>query len=256
VIVALPPPPEQRSIAAVMSAVDTHIASLGSEKAALEVMYANGLVLLWRDDSGDEPGPRRLGDLMALDIQSVKVDPESTYRIAGVLNAGKGLIAREVILGSDTGYASLNELGAGQVVMRKLTAWEGPISIVPDEFDGFFASGEFPTFSPSQELAGNYFKHVCRSQRLRDEMRNRVTGSVQRRKRLYPAQLLDVALPIPPRTRQERVAEALDAMDEQVAGLEVELAALRRVRSDLLTALLSQEISVDAAVDQFVDGAA
>jgi restriction endonuclease S subunit len=255
VIIALPTLPEQRRIVGVMSSVDAQIAALEAETEALEMAYTNGLTLLWHDGSGDEPAQQRLGDLMTLDVQSVRVAPEASYRIAGVLNAGKGLIARDVIRGDQTDYSNLNKLRAGQVVMRKLTAWEGPISVVPDEFDGFFASGEFPTFSLSQELAGNYFNHVCRSQRLRDEMRNRVTGSVQRRKRLNPTQLLDVALPIPARLRQETVAGALDAVEATVKSLAAELIALQRVRSDLLTALMSQEIAVDKAVDQFMEGA-
>ena len=43
----------------------------------------------------------------------------------------------------------------------------------------------------------DYFRHVCRTPRLREAMRQRVTGSVQRRKRLKPEQLLAVELPIP-----------------------------------------------------------
>jgi type I restriction enzyme S subunit len=193
---------------------------------------------------------------MALEVDRVKVDASSKYPIAGVLNAGKGLISRGVMIGSDTDYSTLNKMRAGQVVMRKLTAWEGPISVVADEFDGYFASAEFPTFSLKPGLSARYFNHVCRTQRLLDEMKNRVTGTVQRRKRLNSDQLLDVRLPVPPLHRQETVADALDTMYDGLALLTAELAALRRVRSDLLTALLSQDITVDEAVDEFVEGAA
>lgn len=254
--VKLPPLPEQRRIVEVMSSMDAHIGALEAEYAALKLAYTNALSLLWTDESGAQADLCRLGDLMALDVDRVKVDAASTYPIAGVLNAGKGLISRGTILGSGTDYATLNKMRSGQVVMRKLTAWEGPISVVPDEFDGHFASAEFPTFSLTSGLSAGYFDHVCRTQRLLDEMKNRVTGTVQRRKRLNPDQLLDVLLPVPPLPHQEIVADALDAMYGGLAFLRAELTALRQVRSDVLTALLSQDITVDEAVDQFVDGAA
>lgn len=254
--VRLPPPAEQGRIIEVMSSIDAEILALEGEYAALNRAYTQALSLLWTDESGDQVDLCYLRDLMTLDIDRVKVDEASTYPIAGVLNAGKGLISRGAILGSGTDYATLNKIRAGQVVMRKLTAWEGPISVVPAEFDGYFASAEFPTFSLSPRLSARYFDHVCRTQRLLDEMKSRVTGTVQRRKRLNPDQLLDVQLPVPPLPRQEIVADALDAMYDALPIITLELGTLRRVRSDLLTALLSQELTVDEAVDQFTEGAA
>ncbi len=212
--------------------------------------------MLWTNHSGNQAELSTLGCLMNLDIDRVKVDDNCNYPLAGVLNAGRGLISRGVILGSETEYTTLNRMRAGQVIMRKLTAWEGPISVVPHEFDDYFASAEFPTFALKTGLSAKYFTHVCRTPRLLDEMKNRVTGTVQRRKRLNPEQLLEVQLPIPVFSRQEVVADALDAMYDLLALLTDELAALRRVRADLLSALLSQEITVDEAVDQFIEPAA
>lgn len=133
----------------------------------------------------------------------------------------------------------MNVLRAGQVVMRKLTAWEGPIAVVPAHFAGFVVSGEFPTFTLAPEMAPDWMGHVCRSPRLWAEMKNRVSGTVQRRKRLSPEQLLQIQLPIPPREVQARIAEILDAVDDQITALDVEASALtavmRRRRADLMT---------------------
>jgi type I restriction enzyme S subunit len=238
-----------------MGGIDAQIEALEAEGRALDRAYVNALSLLWLNSDGTEAEARRLGELMRLDLDRVKVDRNSEYLIAGVLNAGRGVISRGPIAGAATGYDTLNRLAEGQVVMRKLTAWEGPIAVVPRSFDGFFASGEFPTFTLDGGLWGPYFDHVCRSAPLWDEMKNRVTGSVQRRKRLNPDQLLGVALPIPPFDVQVAVATALNAMRNGTSRLTAELAALRVVRADLLTALLSREITVGAAVDEFLKAA-
>ncbi len=109
-----------------------------------------------------------------------------------------GVIDKGELDGGNTEYAAMNVLRADQVVMRKLTAWEGPIAVVPAEFDGFVVSNEFPTFTLGPELMPDWMRHVCGSPRLWAEMKNRVSGTVQRRKRLNPEQLLQIELPIPP----------------------------------------------------------
>ncbi|MFB7475917.1 restriction endonuclease subunit S [Kitasatospora sp. NPDC056184] len=178
---------------------------------------------------------------MRLDIQRTPMIPANTYRLAGVMNAGQGLIAKGEFDGGDTEYAAMNVLRVDQVVMRKLTAWEGPISVVPAEFDGFVVSNEFPTFTLGPELVPAWMRHVCRSPRLWAEMRNRVSGTVQRRKRLNPEQLLQIELPIPPREIQARVVEMLDAVDDQIVALDEEAEALDRVSMAVAEDLLSSE---------------
>jgi type I restriction enzyme S subunit len=180
---------------------------------------------------------RPLGEVMRLDIQRTPMMPTTTYRLAGVLNAGQGLVAKGEFDGGDTEYAAMNVLRVDQVVMRKLTAWEGPITVVPAEFDGFVVSNEFPTFTLGPELVPDWMRHVCRSPRLWAEMKNRVRGTVQRRKRLNPEQLLQIQLPIPPREVQAGIVEMLDAVDDQIAALDNEAKALDGVYRGFLLSL-------------------
>ncbi|MEV5704789.1 hypothetical protein [Actinoallomurus sp. NPDC052274] len=184
---------------------------------------------------------RPLGEVMCLDIQRIPMLSATTYRLAGVLNAGQGLVAKGEFDGGDTEYTAMNVLRVDQVVMRKLTAWEGPITVVPAEFDGFVVSNEFPTFTLGPELVPDWMRHVCRSPRLWAEMKNRVSGTVQRRKRLNPEQLLQIQLPIPPREVQARVVEILDAVDHQISALDEETEALERMSMTLAGDLLSNE---------------
>ncbi|MEV7170010.1 restriction endonuclease subunit S [Streptomyces sp. NPDC093224] len=184
---------------------------------------------------------RSLGEVMHLDIQRTPMKPATTYRLAGVLNAGKGVVAKGELDGGDTEYAAMNVLRADQVVMRKLTAWEGPITVVPPEFDGFVVSNEFPTFTLGPELMPDWMRHVCGSPRLWAEMKNRVSGTVQRRKRLNPEQLLQIQLPIPPREVQAHIVEILDAVDDQIAALDKEDEALDRVSMAVAEDMLADE---------------
>lgn len=194
---------------------------------------------------------RPLGEVMRLDVQRTPMLPATTYRLAGVLNAGQGLVAKGELDGEDTEYAAMNVLHVDQVVMRKLTAWEGPITVVPVEFDGFVVSNEFPTFTLGPELMPEWMRHVCRSPRLWAEMKNRVSGTVQRRKRLNPEQLLQIQLPIPPREVQAGIVEVLDAVDDHITALVTEVDAirnaLRRLRGDSMTDSSVHEVRAEEA---------
>ncbi|WP_454852442.1 restriction endonuclease subunit S [Promicromonospora soli] len=177
---------------------------------------------------------------MTLDVRRTPMVPGTTYRLAGVLNAGQGLIGKGEFDGGDTEYSAMNVLRTDQVVMRKLTAWEGPITVVPSEYEGFVVSNEFPTFTLGTDVAPEWMRHVCRSPRLWAEMKNRVSGTVQRRKRLNPGQLLQIELPIPPREVQERIADVLGAVDDQITALEAEAEAGMAMRRCFVDEYLSR----------------
>ncbi|CAL9417467.1 hypothetical protein [Streptomyces sp. enrichment culture] len=248
-LIEIPVPPRrvQERIVEVVGAVDDQIAALDDEAGALEGVYRAAAPRLWCTAAGDEAEPRSLGDVMHLDVVRTPMESGTTYQLAGVLNAGKGLVDKDAFDGADTEYTAMNVLRENQVVMRKLTAWEGPISVVPAEFDGFVASNEFPTFTLSADVAPAWMRHVCRTPRLWAEMQSRVVGTVQRRKRLNPDQLLSLTLPIPSRPEQEQAAEALDAIEGQAAAIRAEAARLREVRARLLSGLLDRTIDIESA---------
>ncbi|MBK6045824.1 restriction endonuclease subunit S [Streptomyces fimicarius] len=245
--VALPPIPAQERIVQVIDAVDKQISALDAEAGALEGVYRAAASLLWCTSKGDEAESRLLGDVMHLDIVRTRMESGTKYRLAGVLNAGKGLVDKAEFDGAGTEYKAMNVLRENQVVMRKLTAWEGPITVVPAEFDGFVASNEFPTFTLADDIVPGWMKHVCRTPRLWAEMQNRVVGTVQRRKRLNPDQLLSVALPIPSRAEQDEAAEVLDALEGQAGATHAEADRLRGARARLLSDLLNRTIEIESA---------
>ncbi len=249
--IPLPPLPVQTRIVGVTGAVDDLVTVLDAEAAALEGMYLAATSLLWLTSQGDEAESRSFGDVMHLDVVRTPMVAGTLYQLAGVLNAGKGLVDKEALDGADTEYAAMNVLRENQVVMRKLTAWEGPITVVPAGFDGFVASNEFPTFTLSRDIAPEWMRHVCRTPRLWAEMQNRVVGTVQRRKRLNPDQLLSVALPVPSRPDQEQTAEALDAIEGQIAVIRAEATRLRQARAGLLARLLDRTIEIQSAELEF-----
>lgn len=219
----LPPLDAQRRVVDGVSAAASVADALAAEAAAAsdlaKALYAEMVA------AGDaDPVP--MGDLLTHQIDAVPVVSDGEYPMAGVTIAGKGLFWREVVRGTETKYAKLHRLATGDLVYRKLTAWEGPITVVPAEFDGAFVSPEFPTFRiDTARVSPNYLRFVCQQSWFHAEMKAGSTGTAERRSRLNPNDLLDIEIELPAPEDQAKVAAAT-ALAESLRRQEVRARAL------------------------------
>jgi type I restriction enzyme S subunit len=197
-------------------------ASIGEARAALGLTAA----LCEAASTASEARTVRVGDIADLELDRVDVKPDVEYPIVGAKIAGEGLFWRDSVRGSETAYTKLNRLHQNHLVYRKLTAWEGPITVVAPEFEGAFVSPEFPTFALDlSQVEPDYVRFVCTQPWFHQEMRSRSTGTAERRSRLKPEDLLEVEMPLPPRHLQADVAVA----HRLVLALHAEAAAVRRL---------------------------
>lgn len=171
-----------------------------------------------------------LGDFMTLSVDEVPVEPDKTYRTAGIYSFGRGLFARPPFLGSETTYRSFFRLKEGQFVYSRLFAWEGALAVVKRESDGLFVSHEFPTFEIDEGRAHPEFvAWLCRWPALWEVVAGGTKGLGLRRQRVHPEQLLKVEVPLPPLPEQHGLVERLDSIAELVGlvdAMRVEAGAL------------------------------
>lgn len=187
-----------------------------------------------------------LRDVAAVDIERVPVTVGGEYPSAGVLNGGKGLFTRGVLAAEKTNYPHLHRLRPGRLVMRKLTAFEGAIGIVPAALDGYYVSTEFPTFKLSSELLPEFMTLVCQQPSFWHEMWLRSTGTVQRRKRVNPEALLAIEIVLPPVSEQRRIVDLLRSVnlvaESAKAAARRTDTALRELRRDAFSQADSVEL--------------
>ncbi|MCK9904754.1 restriction endonuclease subunit S [Frankia sp. Cpl3] len=174
-----------------------------------------------------------LGDVMSLDLGTVEVEPDATYDIVGVLNRGRGLLRREPMPGSDTAYKNLNVILPRQVVYSRLKAFEGAITVVPDDAPRSFASQEFPTFTCGPDLLPEYFALHTTTTALWERLQGLSTGMGGRRERVKPADFLTIRIPLPPLAEQRRIVDLAKASDDLVAFITLELVEARTVLATL-----------------------
>ncbi|GAB2558274.1 restriction endonuclease subunit S [Nocardia heshunensis] len=171
----------------------------------------------------------------------VEVESESQYAITGIFSFGRGLIKRPAILGSDTSYASLTRLHAGQAVISKLGAWEGALAVVNDAFDKTYVSPEYPTFDINSANADpSYIEHLFSWPSLWSSLTTR--GSMARRKRTTPATFLATEVPFPALPEQRRIARQLSTVRRTIAAGAEQSAQVTALRSALLNAAFSGQL--------------
>lgn len=165
---------------------------------------------------------------------TVDVDLSETYPIVGVLNRGRGLLYRDPVSGNATAYKKLNKIGPSVLIYSRLKAFEGAITVTPNDLPESFASQEFPTFSFTAHANPDFFRILTTTQRIWDALQGASKGMGGRRERVKPSDFLNIVMDIPPLSIQERIVEIIGTVDAQIAALDAESEAVTRVRERLL----------------------
>lgn len=161
----------------------------------------------------------KIGDIVRIIDDPERVDPEKTYRMAGVKWYGEGVFEREVVKGADLSSTYVYPLKPGALIYNRLFAWKGSFAVVPHELAGCYVSSEFPQFLPEPSRAiPEYLYLYCMSERVNAAVRAYSAGSAAvSRNRLREEFFLDIDLLLPPVDYQASVVarwrESRDLLD-------------------------------------------
>lgn len=181
----------------------------------------------------------RLGDVLKRVERAIGVDAIRSYRFMGVRSFAAGCFDAGERTGSETRYAKLNVVKAGDFVYPKLMAWEGAFAVVPAEFDGYVVSPEFCTFETSpDQLDTEYLGFYFRRPSTWADVAGSSIGTNVRRRRLYPEQFLSKAIPLPDIDEQRRIAIYLTAIDEGATQLNAAIEVADRLTATLESSLI------------------
>lgn len=176
----------------------------------------------------------QLSSLARLAARSEPVEPTKQYRQVGVRLWGAGAYERETISGAETRYPALARLKADDIVVNKIWARNGSVSVVSKELDGCYASPEFPLYEIDQtELLSRYFYWFTKSDLLWDQC-DKLSRGTSGQNRLKPQAFLNVSIPIPPLDTQKEIVLQLDEIQAKLEERDVQLAAVEREANAML----------------------
>lgn len=138
--------------------------------------------------------------------------PGVTYRQVGVRLWGEGAYEREPIDGAETKYRTLNRVAAGDIIVNKIWARNGSVSVVPENLDGCFCSGEFPLFRPdAAKLDPRWFFWITKTRWFWDRCDQQSRGT-SGKNRLRPQKFLEIPIPLAPMEEQRRVVRKIEQL--------------------------------------------
>ena len=148
--------------------------------------------------------------------------PGTAYRQIGVRLWGEGAYERDMLDGGDTKYASLNRVEPGDIIVNKIWARNGSVSVVNDHLSGCYCSGEFPLFRPlPNRLEPRWFYWITKTAWFWElcDIQSRGTSG---KNRIRPERFLEIEIPLPPLSEQRRIVakiEQLASKIEEARGL-------------------------------------
>jgi len=233
--IPLPPLAEQQRIVAHLDAIESRLTraqNLRVEAAKEAEAFTTSLHL-----AAAKGRMVRLGQLMQLDEKQESITAEGSYPQIGIRSFGMGLFKKPPVLGANTTYRAFNVLSSGQFVMSQVKGWEGAVGVADEDYEGWFASPEYRTFSCIEdECDWKYLAHIASTAWFRRQLLAATKGIGARRERVRPEMLLGLEMPFPVVTRQ---TEAVSLLEKQVAGKQ--LSSISAVReASLLPSLLDR----------------
>ncbi|MDT4291616.1 restriction endonuclease subunit S [Methylomonas sp. MO1] len=179
-----------------------------------------------------------LGEVLHTQIDAVESAELETVNLAGVYGFARGLFRREPISPLDTTYKRFHRLNAGDFVISSPKAWEGAIARIPEEFDGWFLSPVFPTFTANPDrLDTRYLDWYCKREAVWTQLQGKAKGMGARRESVSPAQFLSLNVPLPSIDEQRTIVARLDQLAEKVRQIDLHLDAIDAVAEALLISL-------------------
>jgi type I restriction enzyme S subunit len=176
-----------------------------------------------------------LGDVMAVNIDAVPSITLDNVNLAGVYGFGRGLFKRGPISPIDTTYKVFHRLHAGDFVISTPKAWEGAVARIADEFEGWFLSPVFPTFSAdSKRLDTRYLDWYCKRESVWNELSFKAKGIGARRESVTASQFLSLEIPLPSLDEQRVIVDRLDSVAEKARQVEAQLNEIEAYAERLL----------------------
>lgn len=186
---------------------------------------------------------RTIADIARLALSPESVDISGSYPNVGILSYARGVFGKVPIEGATTSAKTLYKIKSGQFIYSRLFAFEGAYALVPDEFDGYYVSNEFPTFEVDTDLASEKFlMTLFMTENDWHQMRASTKGVGDRRLRIQPEHILARPIWLPPPNEISRI----DALFDCYFALKEKHASIRSTNAALLPATLERVFSAGA----------
>jgi type I restriction enzyme, S subunit len=247
--IPVPPFPEQKKIAQILSTWDKAITTTEQQLANSQQQKKALMQQLLTGPHPSKPrllnqnGERFQGEWEATAIATFIKEsrvPGSTGDIAKKITVklyGNGVVAKdEKRSGSES--TKYYRRSAGQFIYSKLDFLNGAFGIVPEELDGYESTLDLPAFDFLGTVNIEWFTYYVSREEFYSSNLGLANGG-RKARRVNPNDLLKIKIPTPSLEEQQKIAAVLSAADQEITTLQQQLDHLKQEKKALMQQLLT-----------------
>jgi type I restriction enzyme, S subunit len=161
----------------------------------------------------------KLGEVLKQEKDAVIIQPQMKYKQVTVRMNHLGITLRGEILGQEIGSSQFL-VKKNYFIVSKIDARNGAMGIVPDFLEDAVVTQDFLLFSNSNLVLIDYLKYVVSTVYFDKECKKASEGTTNRQ-RLKTNHFLEIKIPLPPLSEQERIVARLEALECKVLEVKV-----------------------------------
>jgi restriction endonuclease S subunit len=246
--ITLPPLSEQNRIVDVMAAVDTYIAAL--RRQAADARAARNAVLHeMLTVGGDDWTETTLGEAASINPPEAALNQNAPFIPMDAVQVGQ----RYAQYLEPRGERSGARAKGGDILFARITPCleNGKVAQVPPNVERCGGSTEFLVIRGSALTSPDFLYFWATWSETRVRAAGLMTGTTGRQ-RLSAGDFGALPLLLPPLSEQNRIVETVSAMDELIYATEQAIADAQRLRSGLLSSLLSGDHEIPESYDRLL----
>lgn len=241
--IPLPSLKEQKKIASILTVWDSVILKQ-KELIELKMLQKKYLVeFFFNGDHSNHWTLKKLEDIVS-NIQRAVKKPKSSYERLGLRSHAKGTF-HEIIDNPETvGMDTLYQVKEKDLILNITFAWEHAFAIAEKEDENKLVSHRFPTYIFKDGHYPLFYKYLIAQPRFKYLLGTISPGGAGRNRVMSRRDFLKLKINVPNYQEQEKLAETLSLVDEEIKLLEEELFELKEQKQGLIQKLLTGKVRV------------
>mgnify|MGYP001002107879 CR=1 FL=1 len=242
----IPPPPEQKAIASVLSSLDDKIDLLHRQNKTLEAM-AETLFRQWFVEEAEEDWETvKIGDFVRINISSITKNTKLKtirYLDTGSLNEGKIENFQLVDL-SDAPSRARRIVRHNDVLISTVRPNQKHYGIVKRPKEDIIVSTGFCVIT-CEKINPHFIYIFLTTKEMTEYLHSIAEGSTSAYPSIKPSDIQSLEFSYPPEVRLKTFSEYADAAWEKIEYNHSQIRTLEKLRDTLLPKLMSGEVSVE-----------